>query len=91
MSDYHVYKKANFYVPSRYLIAEVLGRGSYGVVCKAYDTESTQRIHLAVKKILKVFTTEYLLRRAIRELKLMQFFRGHPNVCTTLVSPYSKT
>lgn len=80
MTDFHVYRQANFYIPTRYKILAILGRGSYGVVCKAVDAKSTEPIPIAVKKIVKILTKEVLLRRAIRELKLMRFFRGHPNV-----------
>lgn len=84
MSDFYVYPQTNFYIPTRYRILDVLGRGSYGVVCKAVDAKSGDTVPIAVKKIVKILTKEVLLRRAIRELKLMRFFRGHPNVRITL-------
>lgn len=80
MTEFHVYRQADFYIPKRYTILSVLGRGSYGVVCKAIDTKSRQPVPIAVKKITRVLSKEVLLKRAIRELKLMRFFRGHPNV-----------
>ncbi|WPK22821.1 hypothetical protein PUMCH_000037 [Australozyma saopauloensis] len=81
MKEFQTYKDINFYIPSRYKIEKCLGRGTYGVVCKAMDTKATEPIPLAIKKIGKILTKEVLMRRTIRELKLMRFFKGHPNVC----------
>lgn len=80
MSDFKVHKGANFYVPTRYKIQTVLGRGLYGVVCQAVDTKAADPVKLAVKKVCRILQKEVLVRRAIRELKLMRFFRGHRNV-----------
>lgn len=81
-SDFRVYKPANFYVHRRYKVQDVLGKGSYGVVCLVIDTKakSLLPVQLAVKKVCKIFQKDVLLRRAIRELKLMRHFRGHRNV-----------
>lgn len=79
LPEFAVYKPANFFVPRRYEIQEVLGRGLYGVVCLAVDTAAANA-PLAVKKVCKILHKDVLLRRAIRELKLMSFFRGHRNV-----------
>lgn len=35
----------------------------------------------AVKKVTNVFSKKILAKRALREIKLLQHFRGHPNVC----------
>ncbi|ANZ73704.1 BA75_00031T0 [Komagataella pastoris] len=78
--EYSVYSKANFYLNSRYQVQQVLGKGSYGVVCSVIDLKSENPVPLAVKKVSNIFTREVLLRRAIRELKLMKFFRGHRNI-----------
>ncbi|KAF7999053.1 hypothetical protein HF325_006585 [Metschnikowia pulcherrima] len=94
MTEFQAYKNTNFYVPIRYKIQEILGRGSYGVVCVAIDTKSSDPVKLAVKKICKILQREILLRRAIRELKLMRFFRSHRNIVSLVdvylvaVSPY---
>lgn len=36
---------------------------------------------VAVKKVTNVFSKKILAKRALREIKLLQHFRGHRNVC----------
>ncbi|ODV77479.1 kinase-like protein [Suhomyces tanzawaensis NRRL Y-17324] len=74
---------AAFRVNSRYKIVSLLGKGSYGTVCSAIDTNSTP-LKVAIKKINSIFTREVLLKRAVRELKLMRHFRGHGNIASLL-------
>ncbi|ODQ81949.1 hypothetical protein BABINDRAFT_32129 [Babjeviella inositovora NRRL Y-12698] len=88
--EYSVYEKANFYLDSRYQVQLVLGKGSYGTVCSAIDTiaptscggtsTSPGPHYLAIKKVSNIFHKEVLLKRAIRELKLMRHFKGHKNI-----------
>lgn len=87
--EFKVFKPANFYVHKRYEIQEILGKGSYGVVCLAIDTSAhgSEPVRLAVKKVCRILRKEVLLRRAIREFRMMKFFRGHRNVCTRQESP----
>lgn len=75
-----VYEKANFLIDSRYQVKQILGKGSYGTVCSAIDTKSKDQTALAIKKVCNIFNKEVLLKRAIRELKLMDFFKGHKNI-----------
>jgi serine/threonine protein kinase len=37
---------------------------------------------VAIKKITNVFSKKILAKRALREIKLLQHFRGHRNVCS---------
>jgi serine/threonine protein kinase len=39
---------------------------------------------VAVKKITNVFSKQILAKRALREIKLLQHFRGHRNVSLSL-------
>lgn len=83
--EHVIYKEANFSVEPRYQIQKVLGKGSYGVVCSAIDTKAAminnnETVHLAIKKVSNIFNKEVLLKRAVRELKLMRHFKGHRNV-----------
>lgn len=78
---YVISDKGDFYVNSRYQIQNVLGKGSYGVVCSAVDTKTpAKEVPLAIKKVSRIFEKEVLLKRAVRELKLMRFFKGHRNI-----------
>lgn len=74
---------AHFSIDSRYRVHEILGKGSYGTVCSAIELGSEhhgEANKIAIKKVTDVFRKEVLLKRSIRELKLMSHFRGHPNV-----------
>jgi mitogen-activated protein kinase len=82
---YTVYEKANFYIDQRYHIQKMLGKGSYGIVCSAVDMMNEDNpVPLAIKKVSNIFTKEVLLKRAVRELKLMKFFKGHKNIVNLL-------
>ncbi|KAL6942137.1 mitogen-activated protein kinase smk1 [Hanseniaspora vineae] len=75
------YEKLSFMVPEKYEIQQTLGKGSYGVVCSAVDkTDPEAPAPIAVKKITNLFTRDILVKRAIRELKFMRFFKGHKNI-----------
>ncbi|KVI01572.1 Protein kinase, ATP binding site-containing protein, partial [Cynara cardunculus var. scolymus] len=53
---------------SRYKIEEVIGKGSYGVVCSAYDTHLGEKV--AIKKINDIFEHVSDATRILREIKL---------------------
>lgn len=82
--NYIVYDKAQFYLDSRYQLQEVLGKGSYGTVVSAIDLKSPDHAPLLIKKVSHIFNKEILLKRAVRELKIMRFFKGHKNVSLLL-------
>lgn len=80
-----VYESAKFSLPSRYEVIQTLGKGSYGTVCSVKDRLNPQNQYpIAVKKITNIFYREILLKRAIRELKFMIFFKGHKNIVNLL-------
>ncbi|KAL8506280.1 hypothetical protein ACS0TY_017231 [Phlomoides rotata] len=62
---------------SRYKIQEVIGKGSYGVVCSAIDTHTGEKV--AIKKIHDVFEHISDAARILREVKLLRLLR-HPDV-----------
>jgi p38 MAP kinase len=53
--------------------------GAFGLVCSAKDQLTAQPV--AVKKIMKPFSTPVLSKRTYRELKLLKHLR-HENVRT---------
>ncbi|XP_044481080.1 mitogen-activated protein kinase 19-like [Mangifera indica] len=62
---------------NRYKILEVIGKGSYGVVCAAIDTHSGEKV--AIKKIHDVFEHISDAIRILREVKLLRLLR-HPDI-----------
>lgn len=78
-----IYKNANFSISGKYEIIQVLGKGSYGVVCSAkhkLPNEDQEQFTVAIKKITNIFYREILLKRAIREIKFMNYFKGHKHI-----------
>ncbi|SGZ56575.1 CIC11C00000003314 [Sungouiella intermedia] len=74
----------DFVIDKRFKIVKELGHGAYGIVCSArYDDgleEESEGNFVAIKKITNIFSKKILCKRSLRELKLLQFFRGHKNI-----------
>ncbi|KAF5201610.1 Mitogen-activated protein kinase [Thalictrum thalictroides] len=62
---------------NRYKIQEVVGKGSYGVVCSAIDTHTGDKV--AIKKIHDIFEHISDAARILREIKLLRLLR-HPDI-----------
>ncbi|OIW02849.1 hypothetical protein TanjilG_29625 [Lupinus angustifolius] len=62
---------------NRYKIQEVVGKGSYGVVCSAIDTQTGENV--AIKKIHDIFEHISDAARILREIKLLRLLR-HPDI-----------
>ncbi|KAL6864679.1 hypothetical protein ACP4OV_015830 [Aristida adscensionis] len=62
---------------TRYKIEEVIGKGSYGVVCSALDTHTGEKV--AIKKINDIFEHVSDATRILREIKLLRLLR-HPDI-----------
>ncbi|CAN1180363.1 Mitogen-activated protein kinase 9 [Linum perenne] len=62
---------------SRYQIQEVVGKGSYGVVGSAIETQTNEKV--AIKKINDVFEHVSDATRILREIKLLRLLR-HPDI-----------
>ncbi|CAL9112839.1 unnamed protein product [Musa textilis] len=62
---------------NRYKIQEVIGKGSYGVVCSAIDTHTGQKV--AIKRIYDIFGHISDAVRILREIKLLRLLR-HPDI-----------
>lgn len=59
----------------RYKLNEVIGKGSYGVVCSAIDQYTGEKV--AIKKINNVFEHVSDATRILREIKLLRLLK-HP-------------
>lgn len=74
-------KEADFFTEygdgNRYKILEVIGKGSYGVVCAAIDTHTGEKV--AIKKITDIFEHTSDAIRILREVKLLRLLR-HPDI-----------
>nr|AFJ54625.1 mitogen-activated protein kinase [Dunaliella salina] len=62
---------------SRYSPLKPIGKGAYGVVCSARDSESNQKV--AIKKIANAFENLVDAKRTLREIKLVRHL-NHENV-----------
>ncbi|KAK8496050.1 hypothetical protein V6N13_089433 [Hibiscus sabdariffa] len=62
---------------NRFKIQEVIGKGSYGVVCSAIDTHTGEKV--AIKKIHDIFEHLSDAARILREIKLLRLLR-HPDI-----------
>ncbi|CAH0475701.1 unnamed protein product [Peronospora belbahrii] len=61
---------ANWDVGSRYTLVRLLGKGSYGQVAEAFDTERQRKV--AIKKIINVFDQEIDCKRLYREIYILR-------------------
>ncbi|KAI4255470.1 MAG: hypothetical protein LQ352_002563 [Teloschistes flavicans] len=68
----------DFIVDERYNVTKELGQGAYGIVCAATNNQTGEGV--AIKKVTNVFSKKILAKRALREIKLLQHFRGHRNI-----------
>ena len=68
----------DFIVDERYTVTKELGQGAYGIVCAANNAQTGEGV--AIKKVTNVFSKKILAKRALREIKLLQHFRGHRNI-----------
>eukprot|EP00798_Chlamydomonas_sp_ICE-L_P027646 gene27646-7285_t len=62
---------------NRYSIREVIGKGSYGIVCSAVDNYTGEMV--AIKKITDVFQHVSDATRILREIKLLRLLK-HPDI-----------
>ncbi|XP_042489882.1 mitogen-activated protein kinase 20-like [Macadamia integrifolia] len=62
---------------NRYKIQEVVGKGSYGLVCSAIDVNTGEKV--AIKKIHDIFEHISDAARILREIKLLRLLR-HPDI-----------
>jgi hypothetical protein len=67
-------------IDPRYDLSEsrILGKGSFGVVCTAYDT--VRQMSLAIKRIRPYANDEWDAKHTLREVRLMRLLGPHPNV-----------
>lgn len=69
--------RTNFEIDQKYAPIKAIGKGAYGVVCSAKNTETGDKV--AIKKITNAFENLVDARRTLREMKLLRYLR-HENV-----------
>jgi mitogen-activated protein kinase 7 len=81
-TDRHTYKVSgqDFTIDRRFQITKELGHGAYGIVCAAKYNGTSDGPGVAIKKVTNIFSKKILCKRALRELKLLNHFRGHKNI-----------
>jgi len=62
----------------RYNITQIAGKGSYGVVAEAIDSQTGELV--AIKKMVNVFTRRSDALRNLRELKLLRVMTGFDDI-----------
>lgn len=76
--------KSKFFLPPlrehQYRLEQVIGEGSYGVVCSAVNTVTGEKV--AVKRIMRVFEEAPEALRTLRELKFLRLLKNHENIIT---------
>uniref|UniRef100_K3WIV2 CMGC/MAPK protein kinase n=1 Tax=Globisporangium ultimum (strain ATCC 200006 / CBS 805.95 / DAOM BR144) TaxID=431595 RepID=K3WIV2_GLOUD len=73
-------KGCEFNVPPQYKALQVLGEGSYGIVCAASDAITKKNV--AIKKITPMAGDEWDAKHTLREIRLMRYFGMHPNIAS---------
>jgi serine/threonine protein kinase len=75
-----------FEIDKRYTFKDKIGQGAYGIVISAQDELAMNGTmgKVAIKKIKGVFDHSIDGKRVLREVKIMRFLRGHPNICEIL-------
>jgi len=74
-------RKERFDLDPKYEPLKKLGKGAYGMVISANDTETGEKV--AIKKNIHVFQNRTSAKRILREVKLLSHF-DHPNVIKLL-------
>lgn len=71
-SCYQVWR-TNFEIDAKYQPIKAIGKGAYGVVCSAKNTETGEKV--AIKKITNAFENLVDARRTLREMKLLRYLK----------------
>ena len=70
-------RRSLFEIDEKYVPIKPIGKGAYGVVCSAKDSETGEKV--AIKKIANAFDNVTDARRTLREIKLLRRLQ-HENI-----------
>jgi len=68
---------SKFHIPAKYKPSKEIGKGAYGVVISAVNTQTDKKV--AIKKIPDAFEDEIDAKRILREIKLLRHLQ-HENI-----------
>eukprot|EP01018_Ginkgo_biloba_P005411 Gb_05700 [translate_table: standard] len=74
---YYSMWRSTFEIDNKYVPIKPIGKGAYGIVCSAKDTEINEKV--AIKKITNAFENQTDARRTLREIKLLRQLK-HDNI-----------
>jgi serine/threonine protein kinase len=77
-----------FTIDTRYQLKDsrILGKGSFGVVCTAFD--KIRKINIAIKRIRPYANDEWDAKHTLREIRLLKLLGPHPNVNHIYINIY---
>lgn len=78
----HYVANTSFVLDRRYSDLKPIGKGSYGIVCKASDSQTN--LNVAIKKITPMTRTVEDARHVLREIRLMHHLGKHENIISLL-------
>ncbi len=76
----HTISGSTFTLDVRYQDLKAIGKGSYGVVCCVNDILTNKKV--AIKKIQDMSKHAADAKHVLREIRLMRYLGGHPNIVT---------
>ncbi|KAI9931140.1 hypothetical protein ASPWEDRAFT_22997 [Aspergillus wentii DTO 134E9] len=68
----------DFVVDERYNVTKELVQGSCSIICAAANPQTGEKV--AIKKVTNILGKGILAKRVLKEIKLLQHFRGHRNI-----------
>jgi len=73
----------SFELPETFNVVDYLGSGAYGTVCAAGCSEMIENNEpciVAIKKCKNIFSSKTLVKRTLREARLLRVLSNHPNI-----------
>ena len=76
--NYSDLEKLDEQISKRYEVINVIGKGAYGIVWKAFDKHSGSKQLIALKKVFNAFKSSMDAQHIYREVSYLLELRGHP-------------
>ncbi|CAM9882429.1 unnamed protein product, partial [Scytosiphon promiscuus] len=69
-----------FHLGPRFSNFKVVGKGAFGEVCSALDSQQACGKRVAIKKVYPMSRDVVSAKHALREIRLMRYLEPHPNI-----------